>query len=98
MAGTGCEVAPVIERLASHQTNERGALAEEVDVAVDQQLERRAQLAGPLELVGRRGRERLEASLALGEQAVEHRGVELLLATEEVGRERCRDAGTPADL
>ena len=98
MAGTGREMASAVERFASHQANERGALAEEVDVAVDQQLERRTQLAGPLELVGSPRRERLEASLALGEQALEHRCVEALLATEEVGRQRRRDAGASADL
>ena len=75
--------------------DERRALAEEVDVAVDQHLECGAQLAAVLELGNRARRDRLEPRLALGEQPLEHGPVERLLAAEEVGRQRGGDAGAP---
>ena len=77
VARPGAEPAAAVERLAPHQADQRGALAQEVDVAVDQQLERRAQLAGRARARSAAARrERLEAALALGEQALEHRRVE----------------------
>ena len=98
MSRAGAEAASAVECLARHQAHERGPLAKEVDVAVDQDLERRAQLAGALEQV-RRGRgERPQALLAFGEQALEDGAVEAFLAAEEIRRQRRGGAGAPADL
>ena len=88
VARSWAEPAAAVERLARHQPDERAALAQEVDVAVDQQLERRAQLAGALELRRRRRRDGPEAPLALGQQTLDHRLVEAVLAAEEIRGQR----------
>ena len=92
-AGGGRRAAPA----QADQPDERPALGEEADVAVDQVRERVAQLAALLQhrddLVG----ERLQALLALVEAALEDGAVEAVLVAEEVRRQGARDVRGAGD-